>query len=95
MRASLKRIRHPLANFEGEITVGGEKTAAAEEIKLTFDYYPTMQGASQEVLTKTPQASSSTNGNGTNGKDGQGNRTPPSRISTPQSSRDPGKTLAD
>ena len=95
MRASLKRIRHPLAIFEGEITVGGEKTAAAEEIKLTFDYYPTMQGASQEVLTKTTQASSSTNGNGTNGKDGQGNRTPPSRISTPQSSRDPGKTLAD
>ncbi|MFP6887525.1 MAG: phosphopantetheine-binding protein [Opitutales bacterium] len=96
MRANIKRIRHPLAVFEGEITVGGEKTATAEEIKLTFDYYPLVQGASQEVLTKADISDSSNgNGNGTNGKDGHGNLPPQSRISTEKSSRDTDKTLAD
>lgn len=33
-----KRIRHPLATFEGSIRVGQEKAAFAEEITLTFDY---------------------------------------------------------
>ena len=34
----LKSVRHPLAGFEGSITVNGEKTAFAEGISLTFDY---------------------------------------------------------
>ena len=33
-----RNIRHPLALFNGSITVDGEKTAIAEEIKLAFDY---------------------------------------------------------
>lgn len=33
-----RNIRHPLALFQGSITVDGEKTAIAEEIKLAFDY---------------------------------------------------------
>lgn len=33
-----KRIRHPLATFEGTITTESEKVAFAEEITLTFDY---------------------------------------------------------
>lgn len=33
-----RNIRHPLAVFQGTITVDGEKTAVAEEIKLAFDY---------------------------------------------------------
>ena len=33
-----RNIRHPLGLFQGSITVDGEKTAIAEEIKLAFDY---------------------------------------------------------
>ena len=35
-----KQIRHPMAVFDGQIRVGDEKAASAEEIKLTFDYFP-------------------------------------------------------
>ncbi|MDR2862394.1 MAG: phosphopantetheine-binding protein [Puniceicoccales bacterium] len=35
-----KRIKHPLAIFEGAITVHGEKASFVEEIALTFDYLP-------------------------------------------------------
>lgn len=33
-----KRIKHPLASFEGHITCGSEKVAFAEEITLMFDF---------------------------------------------------------
>jgi len=33
-----KRLRHPLATFEGSIRVGQEKAAYVEEITLTFDF---------------------------------------------------------
>ena len=33
-----RNIRHPLGLFHGNISVDGEKTAIAEEIKLAFDY---------------------------------------------------------
>jgi len=33
-----KRIRHPLATFEGHISAGTEKVAFAEEISLMFDF---------------------------------------------------------
>jgi 3-hydroxyacyl-[acyl-carrier-protein] dehydratase len=33
-----KRIKHPLAIFQGHITCGNERVAFAEEITLTFDY---------------------------------------------------------
>lgn len=40
-----KRVKHPLAVFEGAITVNGEKAAFAEEITLTFDYAPAAEPA--------------------------------------------------
>ncbi len=38
MEVKLKRIRRPIAIFEGSINVGNEKAAFAEEIALAFDY---------------------------------------------------------
>jgi 3-hydroxyacyl-[acyl-carrier-protein] dehydratase len=35
-----KRVKHPLAIFEGCITVSGEKASFVEEVSLTFDYLP-------------------------------------------------------
>jgi hypothetical protein len=70
-------MRHPLAVFEGEIKVGDEKTASAEEIKLTFDYYPTVQGDSEKALsTLITPTSTNGNGNGTNGNGSHGGLTP-------------------
>ena len=43
MTVKVARMRHPLACFSGEISVGGQKTATADEIKLAFDYYPVFQ----------------------------------------------------
>jgi len=37
MEVKLKRIRRPIAIFEGSISVGNEKAAFAEEIALAFD----------------------------------------------------------
>ena len=48
MSVKLERIRHPLACFSGEINVAGQKTAHAGEIKLAFDYYPVLDGSSEE-----------------------------------------------
>ncbi len=42
-----RNIRHPLALFQGSITVDGEKTSVAEEIKLAFDYE---QNAIPEII---------------------------------------------
>ncbi len=38
LSVKLKHIRHPLAIFEGKITVDGESAAWAEDISLTFDW---------------------------------------------------------
>ena len=38
LRVTPKRIRHPLATFEGQILTNSEKVAFAEEITLAFDY---------------------------------------------------------
>jgi acyl carrier protein len=38
LSVKVKRIKHPIAVFEGQITVNGEKASFAEEIALTFDY---------------------------------------------------------
>ena len=44
MKVKVSRIRHPLACFQGEITVNDERTSTAEEIKLAFDYFPVIDG---------------------------------------------------
>ncbi len=38
LKTKLKRIRFPLASFEGRIMAGSEKVAFAEDITLAFDY---------------------------------------------------------
>ena len=38
MELKLKRVRHPMATFEGNIAIGGEKVVYAEELTLLFDY---------------------------------------------------------
>ena len=44
-----KRLKSPLATFEGQIRVGQEKAAIAEEITLTFAF-------AEEVAPPAPQA---------------------------------------
>lgn len=46
MSVKVERVRHPLACFSGEILVNGEKTAHAGEIKLAFDFFPLLDGSS-------------------------------------------------
>lgn len=74
-----KRIRHPLATFEGSIRVGSEKAAFAEEITLTFDYL---------APGSDPVAEKSGSGDADKGHDhpdhGSRNGTPaPARVDTP------------
>jgi 3-hydroxymyristoyl/3-hydroxydecanoyl-(acyl carrier protein) dehydratase/acyl carrier protein len=38
MAIKLKRLRHPMATFEGSIEVAGERVVYADEITLLFDY---------------------------------------------------------
>jgi acyl carrier protein len=61
MQIKVNRVRHPLASFQGDITVEGQKTATAEEVKLAFDYYPVIDGETGITAKKRV----STNGNGT------------------------------
>ena len=63
MKVKVSRIRHPLACFKGEITVEGEKTASAEEVKLAFDYFPVIDG--QKESSALQKSSNTSNGNGT------------------------------
>lgn len=55
-----KRMKHPLATFEGGIKVNGEKAAFAEEITLTFDYdsEDDQQGANSHSPAKGTDSSS-------------------------------------
>ena len=48
MSVKVERVRHPLACFSGEILVNGQKTAHAGEIKLAFDFFPLMDGATEQ-----------------------------------------------
>jgi len=56
MKVKVTRVRHPLASFTGEIFVGDEKTATAEQIKLAFDFFPVVDFETDNV------AGSSSNG---------------------------------
>jgi acyl carrier protein len=67
MKVRVSRVRHPLACFSGEINVGGEKTATAEEIKLAFDYYPVIDGQNEALAHEGNHSQS--NGNHLRGKD--------------------------
>lgn len=47
MSVKLVKVRHPLVCFSGGISVDGQKTAQAGEIKLAFDFYPVMDGSAE------------------------------------------------
>lgn len=66
MKVKVSRIRHPLACFKGEISVEGEKTAHAEEIKLAFDYFPIIDAqdeSNMKSLTNGSLPKNASNGN--------------------------------
>lgn len=68
MQVKVNRVRHPLASFQGEISVEGQRTATAEEIKLAFDYFPVIDGQSETQVND--QNSDNTNGrNGSSSDD--------------------------
>ena len=72
MKVKVSRIRHPLACFQGEITVDGQRTAHAEEVKLAFDYFPVIDAHNTNIARESGNTNIS-NGvkdltNGTNGK---------------------------
>ncbi len=59
MRVKTKRLRHPLATFEGTITAKNDKVAFAEEITLTFDLTPEEK---EEALNGVDHDASGANG---------------------------------
>jgi 3-hydroxyacyl-[acyl-carrier-protein] dehydratase len=55
-----KRIKHPLAIFEGSITVNSDKASFAEEISLTFDYLPPPAEPTEQAAPATDNNTAST-----------------------------------
>ncbi len=53
LAVKVKRIQHPVAVFEGAITVNGEKATFAEELALTFDYAPDAPADAPEAAANT------------------------------------------
>ena len=78
MQVRVNRVRHPLASFQGEISVEGQKTATAEEVKLAFDYYPVIEG--QTSISSEERGNDSKNGNGTHSQVGTKSEVLPSRF---------------
>lgn len=66
MKVKVSRIRHPLACFKGEISVEGEKTAHAEEIKLAFDYFPIIDAQDESSMRDLTNGSLPRNGSNGN-----------------------------
>jgi len=66
MKVKVSRIRHPLACFKGEISVEGEKTAHAEEIKLAFDYFPIIDAQDESSMNDLTNGSLPRNGSNGN-----------------------------
>jgi acyl carrier protein len=58
MSVNLEKIRHPLACFSGEISVAGEKTAHAGEIKLAFDFFPIVDASTDSQSVEGHSVSS-------------------------------------
>lgn len=61
-----KRLKLPLATFEGQIRVGQEKAAIAEEITLTFAYaeeiaQPVVQSAPADAVATLPEQQAAVN----------------------------------
>ncbi len=54
MEVRLKRVRRPIAVFEGSISVGEEKAAFAEEISLAFDVADRDEASAQVHLNGSP-----------------------------------------
>ena len=78
MQIKVNRVRHPLASFQGEITVEGQKTATAEEVKLAFDYYPVIEG--QVSTSAKIKEIGAKNGNGSHSQVASKSEELPSRF---------------
>ena len=78
MQIKVNRVRHPLASFQGEITVEGQKTATAEEVKLAFDYYPVIEG--QVSTSAKVKGIGAKNGNGSHSQVASKSEELPSRF---------------
>ena len=70
MKVKVSRIRHPLACFQGEITVNDERTSTAEEIKLAFDYFPVIDGQTSLEAKKVEKNEEESFSNGKEDKNG-------------------------
>jgi len=70
MKVKVSRIRHPLACFQGEITVNDERTSTAEEIKLAFDYFPVIDGQTSLEAKKVEKNGEENFSNGKEDKNG-------------------------
>lgn len=51
-----KRVKHPLAVFEGHVSVNGEKAAFVEEVGLTFDFLRPLDEAGKPSGEVSPDA---------------------------------------
>ena len=80
MQVKVNRVRHPLASFQGEISVEGQKTATAEEIKLAFDYFPVIDGQVRVESSESGTGAQNGNGSHSNGSDEDGNKGLPARF---------------
>ena len=78
MQVKVNRVRHPLASFQGEINVEGQKTSTAEEIKLAFDYYPVIEG--QTSIISRRNTSQNRNGSHSNGSEELASKDLPKRF---------------
>jgi len=78
MQVKVNRVRHPLASFQGEINVEGQKTSTAEEIKLAFDYYPVIEG--QTSIISRRNTSQNRNGSHSNGSEALASKDLPKRF---------------
>jgi len=78
MQVKVNRVRHPLASFQGEINVEGQKTSTAEEIKLAFDYYPVIEGQTSTISRRN--TSQNRNGSHSNGSEELASKDLPKRF---------------
>ncbi len=81
-----KRMKQPLATFEGSIRVGQEKAVLAEEITLTYGYVEAALPASAVVVAAVAGANGANGSHHPNGVNGSAHGTPetpaPERFKT-------------
>ncbi len=85
-----KRLRHPLASFEGSVKSKGEKVAFAESITLTFDFVQDEQSTESAASPKHPHQ------NGTSDTTRRKSTTQPGSVNgTPKPFKQPSPEYAE